>query len=65
MKTLIAFLITLVLAAISASALAMPCGQKTRSTDEAQDSQHLMRLHVARQNPVGLKLPGRLPRLDV
>jgi hypothetical protein len=65
MKTLIALLVTLMLAAVSASALAMPCGNSSKSSSEALDSQHLMRLHVAQQSPVALKRPGKLPTLEV
>jgi ABC-type phosphate/phosphonate transport system substrate-binding protein len=65
MKTIVALFVTLILAAVSASALAMPCGQATKSSSEALDSQHLMRLHVAEQSPVTLKRPGKPIRLDV
>ncbi|WP_285424891.1 MULTISPECIES: hypothetical protein [unclassified Pseudomonas] len=64
MKTIIALFITLMLAAVSATALAMPCGQVTRSSTEALDSQHLMRLHVAEQTPGALKRPGKLHTFD-
>jgi hypothetical protein len=63
MKTFIALLVTLILAAVSATALAMPCGRTVKSTSEALDSQHLMRLHVAQQSPVALKRPGTMPKL--
>ena len=63
MKTLIAFVVTLMLAAVSASALAMPCGKASKSSGEALDSQHLMPLHVAQQGQVALKRPARLPKL--
>lgn len=55
MKSLIAFVVTLLLVAISATALAMPCSSKVRSTDEALDAQHAIRLHVAQQGPLLLK----------
>lgn len=63
MKTIIALLVTLMLAAVSASALAMPCGKASKSCSEALDSQHLIRLHVAQQSPVALKRPGTMPKL--
>jgi hypothetical protein len=65
MKTFIALLVTLILAAVSASALAMPCGKAGRTSGEALDTQHLMRLQVAQQSPVALKRPGKLPKLEV
>jgi Ni/Co efflux regulator RcnB len=49
MKTTLAFIITLVLAAISASALAMPCAQKAGALQEVRDTQHQVRLHLASQ----------------
>ncbi|RAU45453.1 MULTISPECIES: hypothetical protein [unclassified Pseudomonas] len=61
MKTLIALLFVSVLAAISASALAMPCANKVRSSDETLDSRHLQRLHIALQHPMAVKLAGRVP----
>jgi len=64
MKTIIALLVTLILAAVSASALAMPCGNASKLSNEALDSQHLMRLNVAQESPVVLKRPGRLPILQ-
>ena len=64
MKTFIALLVTLILAAVSATALAMPCGKAVKSSSEALDSQHLMRLHVAQQGPVALKRRGKLPKLE-
>jgi hypothetical protein len=64
MKTLIALLMTLMLAAVSATALAMPCGKVGKSSSEALDSQHLTPLHIAQQSPVALKRPGTLPKLE-
>lgn len=49
MKTTLAFIITLILAAISASAWAMPCARNAGALQEVRDSQHQVRLHVARQ----------------
>jgi Ni/Co efflux regulator RcnB len=49
MKTTLAFIITLVLAAISASALAMPCAQTAGALQEVRDTQHQVRLHLASQ----------------
>ncbi|HEY0287369.1 MAG TPA: hypothetical protein VGC62_10220 [Pseudomonas sp.] len=77
MKTTIAFIVTLMLAAISASALAMPCSQNSRTTEEARDSQHQIRLHVAQQSlstapsatlhssPAPFKAHGQIIRLPV
>jgi hypothetical protein len=62
MKTTLAFIFTLLLAAISASALAMPCAQKAGALQEVQDARHQVRLHVASQQT----LPdptGALPAL--
>ncbi|MFJ3486172.1 hypothetical protein ACIPL1_22640 [Pseudomonas sp. NPDC090202] len=64
MKSLIAFVVTLLLVAISATALAMPCSAKTRSTGEAMDAQQMIRLHVAQQGPVTLKRTGPPIRLQ-
>ena len=64
MKTFIALMVTLILAAVSATALAMPCGSAAKSSSEALDTQHLMRLHVAQQSPVALKRPGPMPKLE-
>lgn len=49
MKTTLAFVITLILAAISASALAMPCAHKAGALQEVRDTQRQVRLHVASQ----------------
>jgi hypothetical protein len=49
MKTSLAFIITLILAAVSASALAMPCARKAGALQEVRDTQPQVRLHVAGQ----------------
>jgi hypothetical protein len=64
MKTSLAFIVVLMLAAISASALAMPCGQRSRLGEEVRDSQQI-RLHVAQQQvvqdqPAPFKVPGQI-----
>jgi hypothetical protein len=47
MKITLAFIITLILAAISASALAMPCARKAGALQEVRDTQPQVRLRVA------------------
>lgn len=63
MKTSLAFIVVLMLAAISASALAMPCGQRSRLGEEVRDSQQV-RLHVAQHvvqyPPAPFKVPGQI-----
>jgi hypothetical protein len=63
MKTSLAFIVVLMLAAISASALAMPCGQRSRLGEEVRDSQRI-RLHVAQQvvqgQPAPFKVAGQI-----
>ncbi|WP_397453462.1 hypothetical protein [Pseudomonas sp. NA-150] len=47
MKSVIALFLMLLLTAVSATALAMPCANGQRVTDDTHDSPHLMRLFVA------------------
>lgn len=77
MKTTLAFIITLILAAISASALAMPCAQRAGTLQEVRDTQPQIRLHLAsqatspqpiavlRSRPVLFKVCGQVNRLAV
>lgn len=73
MKTTLALIFTLIFAAISASAWAMPCAQTAGALQEVRDSQHQVRLHVAQQHatesandtelgahPSPFKAPGKL-----
>ena len=77
MKTTLAFIITLMLAAISVSALAMPCAENAGALQEVRDSQRQVRLHVAQQtvttapldtlraHPTSFKAPGQISRMTI
>jgi hypothetical protein len=56
MKTLLTFFAALLLGAISASALAMPCGERQHGDETLHNSQAQVRLHVAMSRPEHLAL---------
>lgn len=54
MKTTLTFFVALLVAALSASALAMPCGQNRQAEEVVPSKSELVRLNVAQARTVRL-----------